>query len=45
MWFAYNAPDPDVDYRAVIRELIAAGARTDVYPEMQRNIETLLKRG
>jgi hypothetical protein len=45
MWFAYNAPDPGVDYKAVIRELIAAGARTDVYPEMQSNIDTLLKRG
>ena len=45
MWFAYNAPDPGVDYKAVIRELIAAGARTDVYPEMQRNIDTILQRG
>jgi ankyrin repeat protein len=45
MWFAYNAPDPGVDYKAVIRELIAAGARTDFYPEMQGHIDTILKRG
>jgi ankyrin repeat protein len=45
MWFARNAADPGVDYKAVIRELIAAGARTDVYPEMQGYIDTILERG
>ena len=45
MWYAYNDPHRGVDYKAVIRELIAAGARTDRYPEMQRNIDTILTRG
>ena len=34
LWFAFNNPMPGVDYPRVIRRLIAAGARTDVYPDM-----------
>lgn len=45
MWYAFNGPVEGVDYPAVIRSLIAAGARTDVYPEMRENIDALLRRG
>jgi ankyrin repeat protein len=38
LWFAHNAHE-EVDYRAVVDTLIAAGARTDLYPEMQRLID------
>jgi ankyrin repeat protein len=45
MWYAYNAPIDGVDYPAVIRALIAAGARTDVYPKTREHIDALLHRG
>jgi len=45
LWYAYNGPVKGVDYPAVIRALIDAGARTDVYPEMQHWIDEYLKRG
>ena len=45
LWFAYNGPVKGVDYPAVIRALIDAGARTDVYPDMQQWIDEYLKRG
>ena len=43
LWFVFNGPAPGVDYPRVIRRLIAAGARTDVYPEMPGWIEQALK--
>ena len=45
LWYAYKFPVKGVDYPAVIRALIDAGARTDVYPEMQQWIDEYLKRG
>jgi len=45
LWYAYNYPAKVVDYPAVIRALIDAGARTDLYPEMQQRIDGILKRG
>jgi len=42
LWYAYNAPIEGVDYAAVVRELIALGARVDVYPEMQANVAAIL---
>jgi len=45
LWYAYNIPVKGVDYPAVIRALIEAGARTDLYPEMQQRIDGILKRG
>ncbi|MGH7572806.1 MAG: ankyrin repeat domain-containing protein [Gemmatimonadota bacterium] len=47
LWFAYDA-DPSQfarrDYPAVIEFLIAAGARTDVYPEMTKYISGVYER-
>jgi ankyrin repeat protein len=34
LWFAYNGRE-DIDYSPVLDMLISAGARTDLYPEMQ----------
>ena len=45
LWYAYNAPARGVHYPTVIRALIDAGARTDLYPEMQGYINEVLKRG
>jgi ankyrin repeat protein len=42
LWYAFNAPISGVDYAVVVRDLIAAGARTDVYPEMNRYVEAVL---
>ena len=42
LWYAYNAPVEGVDYAAVVRELIALGARVDVYPEMQANVDAIV---
>jgi hypothetical protein len=42
LWFAFNAPISGVDYAVVARDLIAAGARTDVYPEMKRYVDAVL---
>ena len=45
LWYAFNGPVEGVDYAAVIRALIAAGARTDVYPKTREHIDELLNRG
>jgi hypothetical protein len=45
LWYAYNAPVEGVDYPALIRALIAAGARTDVYPKSREHINELVCRG
>ena len=45
MWYAFNGPVEGVDYPAVIRALIAAGAKTDVYPKTREHIDELLRRG
>ena len=42
LWNAYNSRRKGVDYPAVIRELIALGARVDVYPEMQQWVDEVL---
>lgn len=42
LWYAYNAPIEGVDYPAIIRELIELGARVDVYPQMQENVNAIL---
>jgi ankyrin repeat protein len=42
LWFVFNGPIPGVDYPRVIQRLIAAGARTDLYPDMPRWIEQAL---
>ena len=45
LWYAYNAPVPGVSYSAVVRALLEAGARVDVYPEMQGYVDEVLQRG
>lgn len=45
LWYAFNGPIEGVDYAAVVRALIAAGARTDVYPKTREHIDELLRRG
>jgi hypothetical protein len=45
VWYAHNAPMPGVDYPAVVRELIALGARIDAFPELARYIDELLAQG
>jgi hypothetical protein len=45
LWYAYNAPVPGVDYSAVVRELIALGARVDAFPELKRYVDEVLSRG
>jgi len=42
LWFAFNCPVQGVDYAAVVRELIDAGARADVYPEMKADVDAVL---
>jgi hypothetical protein len=47
LWFAYHVTPEELahnDYPAVIDTLIAAGARTDVYPEMQKHIQGVYRR-
>lgn len=47
LWFAWNgrgAPVPEIDYAAAIRMLVAAGAKTDLYPEMKKLIDGVLRR-
>ena len=47
LWFAWNergAPGPEIDHPAAIQMLIAAGAKTDLYPEMQKLIDEVLRR-
>jgi ankyrin repeat protein len=48
LWFAYNVDPAEFerrDYPAVINLLIAAGARTDLYPEMQEYISGVYRAG
>jgi hypothetical protein len=42
VWYALNAPLAGVDYAAVVRELIEAGARVDVYPQLKAYLEAVL---
>jgi ankyrin repeat protein len=42
LWYAHNAAIEGVDYAAVVRELIELGARVDVYPEMQENVNVVV---
>jgi hypothetical protein len=42
LWFAHNAPEAGVDYAAVVRELIALGARVDAFPDLRRYVDELL---
>jgi hypothetical protein len=47
LWFAYNSDPIDLaqrDYPAVIDILIAAGARTDLYPKMAGYIDEIYRR-
>jgi ankyrin repeat protein len=47
LWFAHNVSPKEFaanDYPPVIDALIAAGARTDLYPEMQRLIDNVYRR-
>ena len=47
LWFAHTgrgAPVMGIDYPAAIRMLIAAGAKTDLYPEMQSYIDGVIRR-
>ncbi|MGV3707972.1 MAG: ankyrin repeat domain-containing protein, partial [Gemmatimonas sp.] len=47
LWFAYNALPADFirhDYPAVIDRLLKAGARTDRYPGMLRDIQGVYER-
>jgi hypothetical protein len=47
LWFAHHVSPAEFarnDYPAIIGTLIAAGARTDVYPEMQKHIDDVHRR-
>jgi hypothetical protein len=47
LWFAFHAAAEDPrsrDYAAVVELLVAAGARTDVYPEMPEQVESVRRR-
>jgi hypothetical protein len=44
LWFANNSREAPVDFPAAIRALVAAGAKTDLYPEMQTLIDGVLRR-
>jgi hypothetical protein len=47
LWFAYNVDPRELahnDYPAAIDMLIAAGSRTDVYPEMRKHIQGVYRR-
>ena len=47
LWFAYHTSPAEFarrDYPAVIDALIAAGARTDLYPEMKQYIDEVYRR-
>ncbi len=45
LWYAYNSPVAGVDYPAVVRELIALGARTDAFPKLKQYVDEVLSRG
>ncbi len=43
LWHALNGPVAGVNYAAVVRALLDAGARTDLYPEMPQYVEQVLR--
>ena len=45
LWYVYNSPIPGVDYPAVVRELIALGARVDAFPNLKKYVDEVLARG
>jgi hypothetical protein len=45
LWYVYNSPVPGVDYPAVVRELIALGARADAFPNLKKHVDEVLARG
>jgi ankyrin repeat protein len=45
LWYMHNAAVPGVDYQAVIRELIALGARVDAFPGLDQFVNEALARG
>jgi hypothetical protein len=42
IWYAMHAPVEGLDYAAIVRDLIAMGARTDVYPELPSYVQAVL---
>ena len=42
IWSAFNSPVKAVDYAAVVRGLVALGARDDLYPEMKAYVQAVL---
>jgi hypothetical protein len=42
VWYALHAPVEGVDYAAVVRELIEAGARVDFYPRLNAHVDAVL---
>jgi len=45
LWYMHNAAVPGVDYQAVVRELIALGARVDAFPGLDQFVNEALARG
>jgi ankyrin repeat protein len=45
LWYMHNAAVAGVDYQAVIRELIALGARVDAFPGLDQFVNDALARG
>jgi hypothetical protein len=44
LWYMNNAPAPGVDYRAVLRELVALGANVDAFPSLKNRVDDVLAR-
>ena len=42
LWYMHNAAVPGVDYQAVVRELIALGARVDAFPGLEQYVNEVL---
>jgi len=42
LWYVYNSPIPGVDYPAVVRELVALGARVDAFPDLEKYVDAVL---
>ncbi len=45
LWYMRNAAVPAVDYQAIVRELIALGARVDAFPGLEQHVKEVLARG
>ena len=45
LWYMHNAAVPGVDYQAILRELIALGARVDAFPGLEQHVHEALARG